>query len=180
MVVLLTMLMMIALITLYPNTAIGQTISGNSTKQLWMDRENNIKIQFTYLPEKPIVDALTELKFSIQNLQTGSHLKNLTARVVIVTNSSGQERIFKFTNIAAPDGDFSVKYRFLEWGMYQVISTIHSKDVSALASFKVLVPLQPIGIINVNYLMPLLLPAAVGIIGTIFVAAFVIMMRIEK
>jgi hypothetical protein len=66
------MLMMIALITLDPNTAIGQTISGNSTKQLWMDRENNIKIQFTYSPEKPIVDALTELKFSIQNLQTGS------------------------------------------------------------------------------------------------------------
>jgi hypothetical protein len=50
-----------------------------------------------------------------------------------VTNSSGQERIFKFTNITAPDGDFSVKYLFLEWGMYQVISTIHSKGVSALA-----------------------------------------------
>lgn len=133
MVVLLIMLMTIALITLYPNAAIGQTFSGNGTKQLWMDRENNVKIQFTYLPEKPIVDAPTELKFSIQNLQTGSHLKNLTARVVIVTNSSGQERIFKFTNIAAPDGDFSVKYRFLEWGMYQVISTIHSKGVSALA-----------------------------------------------
>ena len=85
---------------------------------------------------------------------------------------------FRFTNISAPDGDFSVKYLFPDWGVYQVISRIHSKDVSALASFKVLVPVQPVGIINTNYLMPLLLPAGlVGIIGTIFTVAFLIIFK---
>ena len=63
-------------------------------------------------------------------------------------------------------------------GIYQVISRIYSKDVSALASFKVLVPVQPVGIINMNYLMPLLLPAGlVGIIGTIFAIAFLIIFK---
>jgi len=163
-----------------PSPAFGQTISGNGT-QLWIDRENNVKVQFTYSPQTPIVDAPTELKFSVQNLQTGVNLKNLAARVVIVTNSSGQERSFKFTNISAPDGDFSVKYLFPDSGVYQVISRIYSNDAPILASFKVLVPLQPLGIINTNYLMPLLLPAAlVGIIGAIFVTAFLIILKGNK
>jgi hypothetical protein len=126
----------------------------------------------------------TELMFIIQNLQTGSNLKNITASLVIVTysnSSSGQEKISKFTNINAPNGDFSVKYLFPDWGIYQVISRIHSKDVSALASFKVLVPVQPVGIIDTNYLTPLLLPAGlVGIIGAIFVIAFLIIIKKMK
>jgi len=178
---LLIILIIIAAITLYPNTAIGQTISGNETTQLWIDRENNVKIQFRYLPEKPIINTPTELKFDVLNLQTGSHLKNFVIRVVIVTNSSGQERTFKFTNMTSLDGNFSVKYLFPDWGIYQVISRIDSNNVSALASFKVLVPIQPLGIINVNYLMPLLLPAElVGIIGAIAVGMFLIITRSEK
>jgi len=97
-----------------------------------------------------------------------------------VTNSSGQERTFKFTNMTS-DGNFSVNYLFPDWGIYQVISRIDSNNVSALASFKVLVPIQPPGIINMNYLMPLLLPAElVGIIGAIAVGMFLIITRSEK
>jgi hypothetical protein len=108
-------------------------------------------------------------------------LKNLTARVVIVTNSTGQERSFKYDNLTAPDGIFSVKYVFPEWGIYQVISRIHSEEVSVLASFKVLVPIQPFGIISTNYLNSLLLPAGlVGIIGAVFLITFLIVMKKEE
>jgi hypothetical protein len=173
---------MIAIITvgvsLYsPSPAFGQTISGNGT-QLWIDRENNVKVQFTYSPQTPIVDTPTQLKFSVQNLRTGANLKNLAARVVIVTNSSGQERSFKFTNISAPDGNFSVKYLFPDSGVYQVISRTYSKDAPTLASFKVTVPLQPLGILNTNNMNPLILPVIlVMVIGAIAVASFLIIKR---
>jgi len=93
----------------------------------------------------PIIDTPTNLKFNIQNLQTGKPVTDLLARVVILTNSSGQERIFKFTNITAPDGVFSIKYLFPDVGLYQVIARITSpsNDVASLTSFKVIVPSQP-------------------------------------
>ena len=171
----------IATAILYSNSpAFGQTNSGNGT-QLWVDRENNVKVQFTYLPQTPIIDTPTQLKFNIQNSQTGTPLRNLVARVVIVTNSSGQERSFKFTNITAPNGSFSVNYLFPDTGVYQVIPRIYSKDASILASFKVLVPIQPFGVINTNNINPLILPAGlVGMVGAIVVVSFLIIMRKRK
>jgi hypothetical protein len=171
----------IATVILYSNSpAFGQTNTGNGT-QLWVDRENNVKVQFTYLPQTPIIDTPTQLKFNIQNSQTGTPLRNLVARVVIVTNSGGQERSFKFTNITAPNGSFSVNYLFPDTGVYQVISRIYSKDASILASFKVPVPIQPLGVINTNNINPLILPAGlVGIAGAIAVISFLIMIRKRK
>lgn len=167
-----------AAVTLYSNSsALGQTIAGNGT-QLWTDKENNVKVQFTYSPQTPIIDKPTQLKFSIQNLQTGTPLKNLIARVVIVTNSSGQERSFKFTNITAPNGSFSLNYLFPDTGVYQVISRTYSKDAPTLASFKVLVPFQPLGVIDTNNINPLILTAGlVGIAGAIAVVTFFVIMR---
>ena len=173
-----TFIIIVAAVTLYSNSsALGQTIVGNGT-QLWTDKENNVKVQFTYSPQTPIIDKPTLLKFSIQNLQTGTPLKNLIARVVIVTNSSGQERSFKFTNITAPNGSFSVNYLFPDTGVYQVISRTYSKDAPTLASFKVLVPFQPLGVINTNNINPLILTAGlVGIAGAIAVVTFFVIMR---
>lgn len=173
-----TFIIIVAAVTLYSNSsALGQTIAGNGT-QLWTDKENNVKVQFTYSPQTPIIDKPTQLKFSIQNLQTGTPLKNLIARVVIVTNSSGQERSFKFTNITAPNGSFSVNYLFPDTGVYQVISRTYSKDAPTLASFKVLVPFQPLGVINTNNINPLILTAGlVGIAGAIAVVTFFVIMR---
>jgi len=100
---------------------------------------------FSYTPAIPIIDSPTDLKFSIQNLQTGKPVTDILARVVILTNSSGQERIFRFANITAPDGVFSIKYLFPDTGLYQVITRItsHSNVVASLSSFKVYVPGQP-------------------------------------
>jgi hypothetical protein len=130
-------------IYLSPNSTLGQ--SSTSGTQSWLDRENNLKMVFSYTPSIPIIDAPTDLKFSIQNLQTGKPVTDIFARVVILTNSSGQERIFRFANITAPNGVFSIKYLFPDTGLYQVITrvTSHSNSVASLASFKVFVPGQP-------------------------------------
>jgi hypothetical protein len=170
--------------------AYGQTytppsnISGDANRiQTWVDKLNNIKIQFTYSPTQPIVDKPTELTLNVQNLQTGRPLKDLIGRVVILTNSSGQERTFKFTNIRAPDGNFSVKYLFPDSGLYQVISKIDFKNSSALAlaSFKVNVPLQPFGIIDLNSVNPFVFPALiVGVIGAVALLSFIVIIRKQK
>jgi predicted PurR-regulated permease PerM len=156
-------------------TAVGQTSSSSVNRiQTWTDKLNNLKIQFTYSPENPAIDTPTELKFNVLNLQTGSNLKDLSARIAVLTNSGGQQRSFKFTNISAADGNFSVKYLFPDSGSYQVISKIDSNDSSTLASFNVFVPLQPLGTINVSNLNPLILPALLaGVIGTIAIVTLV-------
>src|SRR5919108_5045857 len=95
-----------------------------SKTQTWIDKQNNIKIQFASQPENPVVDKPAELKFSVQSLKTGESLKNLLARIVV---TDGQ-RSFKFTNITIPDGNFSVKYLFPDSGTYQVIGRIDDLD----------------------------------------------------
>jgi hypothetical protein len=171
----------VVVVILSLNTAVlGQTSpsslpsSSVNRTQTWTDKLNNLKVQFTYSPDNPAIDAPTELKFNVLNLQTDSHLKDLSARIVVLTNSGGQQRSFKFTNISAADGNFSVKYLFPDSGSYQVISKIDSKDSSNLASFNVFVPFQPLGTVNVSNLNTLILPALlVGVIGTIVVVTLI-------
>ena len=106
--------------------------------QEWVDKSKNIKIQFAYSPEKPIIDTFTELKFSVQDLETGEHIKDFDARAV-VTNG---QRLFKFENITVADGDFSVKYLFPDDGTHQVLTRINTNNTILLASFSVFVPHQ--------------------------------------
>jgi hypothetical protein len=106
--------------------------------QEWVDKSKNIKVQFAYSPEKPIIDTFTELKFSVQELETGEHIKNFDARAV-VTNG---QRLFKFENITVADGDFSVKYLFPDDGTHQVLTRINANNTILLASFSVFVPHQ--------------------------------------
>ena len=160
-------------ICVFSNSAYAH-LTGNRTQQ-WISPEQNVKIQFIYEPEKPLLESPTELKFSVQNLKTGEHLKELFARVM-VTNAQG---FFKLDNITVPNGDFSVNSTFPTEGTYQVILRIDSKEQGiALASFKVFVPFQPIGTFNLSYVIPLILPAAIiGIIGLIAVVAFLIVSK---
>jgi hypothetical protein len=103
-----------------------------------IDKNKNIKIQFVYLPDKPIIDTFTELQFSVQDLETEQHLKDFDARVV-VTNG---QRLFKFENITVPDGDFSVKYIFPDDGTHQVLLRVNTNNSILLTSFSVFVPHQ--------------------------------------
>ena len=118
-------------------------INGSKIQEL-TDNNDGIKIFFTYKPEKPIIDTFTKLSFSIQDLE-GNHIKNIKASV-IVTNG---QRLFKFQNITATDGDFYVEYIFPDDGTHQVITRIDTKTTIIPASFSVFVPYQsPPSILN--------------------------------
>jgi hypothetical protein len=71
----------------------------NTNIQSWTDPEQNLKIQFTYQPQKPVIDQPTELKFTVQSLNTGQYLKNVVANVLATDNASGQYRNYKFDKI---------------------------------------------------------------------------------
>jgi hypothetical protein len=143
--------------------------------QEWIDKQSNVKVSFTYLPERPIVGEFTELKFNIEDLKTGTSSKDVFARVAI-TDGQQQQIPLGFYNLTAPDGHFSIKYQFAHEGAYQIIVKVNSKySALTLASFKVLVPFQPFGVFNVNHISPLLFPAAlVGIVGVAGIVAFII------
>ena len=142
-IIIVILLSITAFITSYP-TSSAHLI--NSTRiQDWKNVKDNIEIQFAYKPEMPIIDAFTNLEFSVTNLQTGEHMKDFVARVV-VTNG---QRLFKFENITVPNGDFSVKYIFPDDGTHQVILRVNSNHLVELASFQVFVPHQsPPSILN--------------------------------
>jgi hypothetical protein len=144
----------------------------DSRTQQWIDPEQNVKIQFIYEPEKPLLETPTELKFSVQNLKTGEHLKELLAKVMVM-NTHG---FYNFNNVAVSNGDFSVNSTFPVEGTYQVIIRINYKDHGiALASFKIFVPFQPIGTFNLKSMTPLILPAEIiGVVSVIAIVAFLI------
>jgi len=91
------------------------------------------------------------MKYNVKNLTTGSNVKDLTARVIVVANSSGQLRTFKFDNVTSHNGTFAVNYIFPDSGLYQIITRVDSKDFPTLASFNINVPFQPFGVVNANF-----------------------------
>ncbi len=134
--------------------AFAQTISlsndenqNQTQQQQWVDKINNIRILFTS-PASPIIDSRTQMKFEVQNLTTNENIKDLAARVTIATNSSGQLRTFKYTNISSTNGSFAISYIFPDSWTYQILTRIDLKDFSSLASFNVDVPFQPSNVLN--------------------------------
>jgi hypothetical protein len=133
-----------------PNVTFAQSSANVSLPlnrtQEWISERDNVKILFTYQPERPIIDTFTKLEFRVINLTSNENLKDFDARVV-VTNG---QRLFKFENITVPDGDFSVEYIFPDDGTHQVLSRIDKgTPVLVLASFNVFVPHQaPPSILN--------------------------------
>jgi hypothetical protein len=138
------------------------------------DNSDGIKIQFTYEPEKPIIDTFTKLYFSVQDLE-GNHIKDVKA-LVIVTNG---QRLFKFQNITATDGDFYVEYIFPDDGTHQVITRIDTKTTIIPTSFSVFVPhqsppsmlnpfpLPPDGKYSLGILVSIILAIAIPIVAVI-------------
>ncbi|HEY7571339.1 MAG TPA: hypothetical protein VH796_08220 [Nitrososphaeraceae archaeon] len=114
--------------------------SSNSYQQ-WIDRNSDIKVLFRYSPTKLVVDSPTELYFIVEDLKTSKPINNLQAHVIVTTNSSGQEQTFRFNNVKALKGIFSVRYLFPDYGAYQVITNIRSNVTAiALASLPVIIP----------------------------------------
>src|SRR5918995_4538881 len=169
---------------IFGQSSINDTEPLNKTQE-WISEKDNIKILFTYQPERPIIDTFTRLEFSVINLTSNENLKDFDARVV-VTLPDGQ-RLFRFENITVPDGDFSVEYIFPDDGTHQVLARIDKgTSVRGLASFNVFVPHQaPPSILNpfptppgselsdnpgilLSMILAIVLPAA-GVIGLIII-----------
>jgi hypothetical protein len=113
----------------------------NPGVQEWIDRENHVRIQFKYELHKPSINNFNQLNFSIQDSNTGEHLKNTYASISIPTN----EPIFQFDNVTVGDGDFDIICPFLKDGEHQVIINIHSENLAlALASFNMTVSSSPL------------------------------------
>lgn len=106
--------------------------------QVWKEPKDGLKITFAYKPEKPIIDSFTNLQFSVTDLQTDEHVKDLVSQVT-VTNG---QRLFKFQNISVQNGDFFVDYIFPDDGTHQVLLRIDRNDSINVASFNVFVPHQ--------------------------------------
>lgn len=171
-------------VCLSTNNAYAHIPQDNNTAapiQEWMNAQDSVKIQFSYIPEKPLVYTETNLIFSTQDLTTGNHIKDLIASTTITKNG---KIFFKFNDVKIPNGDFSLKVRFSEDGNYQVISQIRSTDniAVALASFDILVPLQPLGKFNADSLGSSLIPAGLVTIGlsAIAIALLLILRKRRK
>lgn len=145
--------------------------------QEWKNQQDNVKIQFSYSPDKPLLYTFTDLKFSIQDLKTGNHLKDL---VISLTITQDRKIFFKFSDVVIQNGDLSLRVQFSEDGNYRAISQVSSADNTAiaLASFNILVPLQPLGKFNADSLSSSLIPAGlVAISLSALVAAVIILSR---
>ena len=133
-------LLLLVMVTFYIETftkyAYAQFI-GNT--QVWKDSENNVKILFNHSPENPIINAPTQMRFTINDLGTGAAFKNVLVLVTIIGNSNnvGQERVIKFNGLSNSRGNYSINYTFPDLGVYQVIMRTKSNDpkFATLASF---------------------------------------------
>ena len=164
--VLITIFFSVTLLSISVNLSNAHIFNSNNT-QVWNNTEDNIRIEFGYLPEKPIIDTFTNLAFSVTNLRTGDHSAEGMAQVT-VTNG---QRLFKFNNVSMQNGDFSVDYLFPDDGTHQVLLRLDKNDSINLASFQVFVPHQsPPDLVNntQNVIIALALFGAAGLI-TIFI-----------
>ena len=138
------LLAVLSILMLNTQTSLAQTANLTvRNPQVWTNVEQNVKVQFTYQPQSPVLDQPTQLKFVVQNLKTGQFMKNLHANILVTHNASGQFGNFRFGNITVPSGQFSVIYRFQDTGIFEIITRVSAPDVEVLAPFKVIVPLQP-------------------------------------
>lgn len=154
----------------------NQTQQQQQQQQQWIDKTNNIRILFSS-PARPIIDSRTQMKFEVQNLTTNENIKDLAARVVITTNSSGQLRTFKYTNISSTNGSFAINYIFPDSGIYQMLTRIDSKDSSSLASFKVNVPVQPSNVLNPSSSAFYPMIVTIALVGSILAGIGILVMR---
>jgi hypothetical protein len=83
----LLVLMLLLLSILSSNAQSSETVNN---PQIWTNTKKNIKNQFVYQSQKPILDQPTELKFVVQNLKIGDYLKNVVVNILVTHNSSGQ------------------------------------------------------------------------------------------
>jgi LPXTG-motif cell wall-anchored protein len=168
------------MLTFAQTTSLSNDENNNQAQQQqWVDKVNNMRILFIS-PVSPMIDSTTQMKFEVQNLTANENIKDLAARVTIATNSSGQLRTFKYTNISSTNGSFAISYIFPDSGTYQILTRIDLKDRSSLASFNIDVPFQPTNILNPSSSTFYPMVIIVALFGSILVGIGILVIRKRK
>jgi hypothetical protein len=160
-----------------------QTVLSTAKNQQWVDKQSDTRVLFTYSPETPLVGASTDLMFNIVDLKSGTAYRDVFVRITILDGQQQQKQVpLKFYNITAPNGYFSIKHKFVHDGIYQIIVKVNSKySALTLASFKIIVPFQPFGVININHIFPLLIPALLAaIVGVVAILLLMVVVANKK
>lgn len=116
--------------------------------QTWVDKTNNIKIEFSRSSTFPFVGNVTQLNFRVTSLSPDKQLELTHIRVILIKNVTpifnnsniinDKNHFITFDNLTSNHGDFSLKYQFLEAGAHQIIVKIITKDGKvALGSFNI-------------------------------------------
>ncbi|MDE1830482.1 MAG: hypothetical protein KGI25_09185 [Thaumarchaeota archaeon] len=124
--------------------------------QEWKNPKYNILIQFDIEPQTPSVGKNATLNFSVQNLQTGEHLKNFTETVTIISyngNLSANNIAYKFASTQEKTGDFSHSYVFTNGGTYEIFLRIDTTTFINVSKFVVFVSSPQFQIMNLVYLL---------------------------
>ena len=104
------------------NHKLGQ-INLNSIKTIFtyspaspvIDKPTQLKTIFTYSPASPVIDKPTQLRFDVVQLQNGTKLGNLSARVIVLSTCQWTRKSFIFPKVVSNNGSFSVTYLFQEF-----------------------------------------------------------------
>ena len=84
--------------------------------QIWKNFDDNLKIEFGYLPERPIIDTFTTLQFSVTNLETAEHVKDSISSNNLGSIKHSQnvdtllERLSKYDSKITKDTNFVHEY----------------------------------------------------------------------
>lgn len=141
--------------------------------QEWNNQKYNILVQFDTDPQTPTVGKNSTMNFSVQNLQTGKHLKNFTETTTIVyyqgSSTSSNDITYKSNSTLVQDGDFSQDYVFAKGGTYEVFLRIDTPTFINVAKFTVFVSSPQFQIVSMIYL---LLPFVIvmGVMAAVSVA----------
>lgn len=106
--------------------------------QTWLDKWNDIRIQFSHSPPFPFVGNIIELNFQVTTLNTSKPLELTHTHITLTKNDNSRNNFITFDNITARHGVFSTKYQFLKEGIHQIIVKVRMKNgEAALASFNI-------------------------------------------
>ena len=123
-------------------TVTNSYVNISNNVQALGDKTNNLQIQFSYSPPYPFVGNVTQLNFQVTTLNASKPLQVTHVHVALIRNvtdtTNNKNNLVTFDNITAARGTFSLKYRFLEDGVHQIIIKVNTEDGKAeLASFVV-------------------------------------------
>lgn len=142
--------------------------------QEWKNQKDNLLIQFDTDPHTPIAGNMSTLMFSVQNLQTGQHLQNFTARITIANHgSSSNNTIYEYKSNET-NGDFSQRYTFPTGGLYEVFLRVDTPSSIDVSKFTVFVSSPSFQVLNLVYLLlPIFIFVGLLTTAIVFIARYI-------